>query len=183
MTQELYNGYVPMHMEGITHGTSLRDAYVAVLRADDEDLLFPILLEKDGYEVLHRALEQHEYTPSHLMLQLAERVELKVVGVRIKHPADGRMMALIDFAHEDLITSLCVPAAEALVAALEAKTTIYVLQEATDVQRRHPQQGDAVALPLTAMSVPLLEQALENAVQNDEFELASVLRDELRKRQ
>ena len=39
-----------------------------------------------------------------------------------------------------------------------------------------------MALPLAAMSNNLLKEALKSAVEDDNFELASVLRDELNKR-
>ena len=40
-----------------------------------------------------------------------------------------------------------------------------------------------MALPIAAMSEALLREALKTAVQEERFELAAVLRDELRKRE
>lgn len=175
--------YVAMHIEGLTHGTSL-DAYVAILRADEEDLLFPVLLDKEGHTLVHRALMERDFTPTRLMIKLARRMGFDVDGVRIARPSDGSMKAFIDFTHDDgdITSSLSVSASEGLLTAIDAAVPIYVLREAAELQKKHPQQGDAVALPLTAMSDALIEQALEEAVQNDQFELATVLRDELRKR-
>ena len=178
---KLYDDYVPTRIEGLTHGTSL-DAYVAILRSDEEDLLFPILLDEKGQNLVRRALMERDFTPTRLMMALAARMGMTMTGVRIQRPSDGTMKALIDFSFEEFITSLSVSASDALVAAVQENTPIYVLREAVALQMKHPQQGDSVALPLAGMSTALIEQALEEAVERDEFELATVLRDELRKR-
>ncbi len=179
----IYADYEPMHIEGLTRGTSL-DAYMAILKPNDEDLdvLFPILLTERGYKVVHLALTVREFTTTRLMVELAAHMGLEITGVRFQRPSDGTVKALVDFSNENHHTSLPVFAPDALVIALEELVPIYVLREAVEMQMRHPQPADSVALPLAGMSEELIQQALDDAVGRDEFELASVLRDELRKR-
>ena len=57
-----------------------------------------------------------------------------------------------------------------------------MLRETFERQMATPAPKDAVALPLSAMTGKLLEEALQAAVEEDNFELARLLRDELLKR-
>ena len=60
---------------------------------------------------------------------------------------------------------------------------LYVRAVDYDVLTHQGRQEGQVALPIAAMSEALLREALKTAAQEERFELAAVLRDELRKRE
>lgn len=180
----MYDNYTELAIEGITRGRELQDAFILILRKKDGEEAFPVLIDEDGYAIIMNALKYKDYTRSRLMNQLAGRVGMTMIGVRLMQPANGKTQALIDFELINEMVSITVPVADAIVAALEAHCSIWVGKDvflrATRAQKGKDMQQ--MALPLTAMSNKLLEEALKNAVAEENFELASFLRDELSKR-
>ena len=177
---DFYDNYIRLRLEGVTRGVSLRDAYIAALRSVERDESVPLLIDEKSYALVCRALREKDYACSHLMLALAAQAGLPLAGVRVACPNDITMSAFVDFGTDGNITSVPAPVGEALVTALEGRCGIYV--ETHDYHGQKPSANN-MALPLRAMSDKLLNEAIEGAVKADDFELASVLRDELRKRQ
>ena len=161
-----YNDYVELHIEGLTRGRELHNAFIMVLQEEKSGRILPVLIEQEEYH----------------MLMAAHRVGMVPLGVRIQRPKQGRTQALIDFALVNEVVSMAIPVAEATVAALETHTSLWMLRETFERQMATPAPKDAVALPLSAMTGKLLEEALQAAVEEDNFELARLPRDELLKR-
>lgn len=179
---DLYADYVGTHIEGLTRGVSLRDAFIVVLRGVQEAQLFPLLIDREGFDRLTGALKHKDYTCSRLLLKMADRLRLTLLGVRIMQPHNGQYLALIDFAEGEALKSLTTSLADALVVALQSKATVYVKSSAFKVQKPSDAPSHSMALPIHAMGTPLLEEAMRGAVETDNFELATILRDELKKR-
>ena len=180
--KDLYADYVGTRIEGLTRGVSLHDAFIVVLRGMHEEQLFPLLIDKEGFDQLMRALKQKDYTCSRLLLKMADRLRLTLLGIRIMQPHNGQYLALIDFAEGEDLKSLTTSLADALVVALQSKAAIYVKSNAFKAQKPADAPSHSMALPIHAMGTPLLEEAMKGAVETDNFELATILRDELKKR-
>lgn len=179
----MYDNYVALRVEGLTRGRELSDAYILVLGTKSHDSLYPIALSRDGYQKIFAALNSHDYTSSHLMHLLASRVGMSMTGIRVMQPHKGETFAMIDYELLNETVSIIAPIAEATVAALETMSPIYVLRTLFERQNRLPHNGGNMAIPITAMNNGLLEQALESAVKEDNFELAILLRGELERRE
>lgn len=179
----MYDNYIQLKVEGLTRGRELHDAYILVLRAKDRGTFFPVLLEQEGYNQIFAALQEKRFTCSQLMNKLAARVGMTMLGVRLMKPHHGKTQALIDFELINELVSITVPAAEAVVAALETHSPIWVQKEAFERQARLGHSSQSMALPISAMTEKLLKEALNAAVEEENFELASILRDELNKRE
>lgn len=183
-SQLMYDNYTELTIEGITRGKELQDAFILILRKKDGEEVFPVLLDERGYQMIFNALRNKDFTCSHLMNQLAGRVGMTMIGIRLMQPANGKTQALIDFELINEVASITVPVAEAVVAALEAHCAIWVGKDVF-LRASRAQQGKDVqqmALPITAMSDKLIEEALKNAVDEENFELASFLHNELNRR-
>ena len=180
---ELYEDYVGTRIEGLTRGVSLHDAFIVVLRGQQEAQLFPLLIDKEGFDQLMAALKHKDYTCSRLLLKMADRLRLDLLGIRVMQPHNGQCLALIDFAEGEQLKSLTTSLADALVVALQSKATIYIKSSAFKAQKPSDGPSHSMALPIHAMGTPLLEEALKGAVDTDNFELATILRDELKKRE
>lgn len=180
----MYDNYTELTIEGITRGKELQDAFILILRKKDGEDVFPVLLDERGYQMIFNALRHKDFTCSHLMNQLAGRVGMTMIGIRLMQPANGKTQALIDFELINEVASITVPVAEAVVAALEAHCAIWVSKDVF-LRASRAQKGKDVqqmALPITAMSDKLLEEALKNAVDEENFELASFLHNEINRR-
>lgn len=179
----MYDGYVELRVEGLTHGRELTDAYFLVLGAESRDAFFPIALSREGYDKILAALNHRDFTCSRLMNRLAARVGMSMTGVRVMQPHNGETQAKIDFGIVSEVISITAPVAEATVAALEARSPIYVPQMLFEQQIRLPHSGNNMSIPITAMGNGLLKQALKSAVEEENYELAILLRGEIERRE
>lgn len=179
---DMYENYTELLIEGLTRGKELQEAYILVLRDRNGENFMPILLSAKDYEMITAALNEHDFSCSKLMNQLARRVGMRLIGVRLLQPQNGQTQALIDFELINEVVSIAVPIAEATVAALEEGASFWVQKSVFAQQSKFTNTSDRMTLPLSAMSEKLLHDALQAAVDDENFELASILRDELNKR-
>lgn len=180
----MYDNYIELKVEGLTRGRELKDAYILILREREGERIFPVLIDEEGFNMIMQAMRNKDYTCSHLMVKLASRVGMTPVGIRLMQPANGKTQALIDFELVNEIVSITTPIAEAVVTALETRSSLWVQRTTFERQTRMNKNGGSqnMALPITAMSDKLISDALQAAVKEDNFELATILRDELNKR-
>ena len=178
--------YVWLEPEGLTQGVSLPDAYLLILREKEEGLHLPLLLGREGFDLLVRATKRHEFPATHLMGELARTFGIRLSHVLIRRAGSGRFFTTLCLEQEaDGITTmrrLDMELAAGIAAALEAKRPIGI--DSQDFMRLYTRRHAAgqVAVPIASMGDDLLREALKQAVENDNFELASQLRDELRSR-
>lgn len=180
----MYDNYIELKVEGLTRGRELKDAYILILREREGERIFPVLIDEEGFNMIMQAMRNKDYICSHLMVKLASRVGMTPIGIRLMQPANGKTQALIDFELVNEIVSITTPIAEAVVTALETRSSLWVQRTTFERQTRMNKNGGSqnMALPITAMSDKLISDALQAAVKEDNFELATILRDELNKR-
>lgn len=179
----MYDNYTELKIEGITRGKDLQNAFILILREKNGSRFFPVLINRQGYEMVLGAMKDKDYTCARLMNKLANRVGMTQIGVRLMQPHNGETKALIDFELINEVVSIQTSAAEATVAALEMRSSFWVQNDIFEKQSKLQQPGQQnMALPVTAMNNELLKAALQGAVNEENFELASILRDELNKR-
>lgn len=180
----MYDNYIELKVEGLTRGRELKDAYILILREREGERIFPVLIDEEGFNMIMQAMRNKDYTCSHLMVKLASRVGMTPIGIRLMQPANGKTQVLIDFELVNEIVSITTPIAEAVVTALETRSSLWVQRTTFERQTRMNKNGGSqnMALPITAMSDKLISDALQAAVKEDNFELATILRDELNKR-
>lgn len=180
----MYDNYIELKVEGLTRGRELKDAYILILREREGERIFPVLIDEEGFNMIMQAMRNKDYTCSHLMVKLASRVGMTPIGIRLMQPANGKTQALIDFELVNEIISITTPIAEAVVTALETRSSLWVQRTTFERQTRMNKNGGSqnMVLPITAMSDKLISDALQAAVKEDNFELATILRDELNKR-
>ncbi len=180
----MYDNYIELKVKGLTRGRELKDAYILILREREGERIFPVLIDEEGFNMIMQAMRNKDYTCSHLMVKLASRVGMTPIGIRLMQPANGKTQALIDFELVNEIVSITTPIAEAVVTALETRSSLWVQRTTFERQTRMNKNGGSqnMALPITAMSDKLISDALQAAVKEDNFELATILRDELNKR-
>lgn len=178
----MYDNYTELKVESLTQGTSLRNSYILLLRETNGKRLLPILLDKKGCDMIAATLTNKDYTCSHLMNRLASRVGMTLLGARLMQPANGETRALIDFELVHETVSIQTSVAEATVATLEMRSSLWMQKDLFEKQANCQPSGERVSLPISALNKELIETAIKDAVAEDNFELASILRDELNRR-
>ena len=93
--ERLYNNYVELYVEGLTRGRELHHACILVLHERIGNRFLPILLNYKGYDMVTAALQNADFTPSHLMHQLAIRLGIVPMGIRIMRPVKRETQALL----------------------------------------------------------------------------------------
>lgn len=174
--------YIELQIVGLTRGVTLRNACILVLQAKGESNYLPVLISEEGHKRLARALNNGDYECSNMLLQLAEAMMIEADSVQILPPEDGEFMGLITMKQFGEMAFLSVPIDQAMVFALNSGCPIKMERHMFNSMNRVPNTEGAMSLPLNGMSNELLNEALQAAVDAENFELASVLRDELRKR-
>lgn len=181
--ENIYDDYIRLQIEGLTRGRELQNAYILVLRESRNKGLYPVLISAEGYESIAAALNKHDFSCSHMMSVLANRLGLKMQGVRLLRPRDGEPQALIDFVCGDETTSMTASASQAAVAALENGVSFWLRKDMFESVVNNAVTGDRMSIPLRAMNDKLIEEAIASAVAEDNYELAGMLHDELQRRQ
>ena len=175
--------YVELVPEGLTRGVSLQEAYFLMLREKDSKRFLPSLLEKDEFDLVYRALHDKQYPATSLMGRLAHRFSIHLESVHIFYPPHGNLSATLFFNNGVVTEKIACNIAEGITAALHLQCPILMQRSMFDEQMLRQQGEGQVSMPITAMNKKLLEEALDAAVKEDNFELASVIRDELRQRE
>ena len=71
---------------------------------------------------------------------------------------------------------------DAIALALRFKCPIYTTEVIMESEHLHDLGEGKFSVPITSVSLQMLEEALQKAIENEEYEQASQLRDEIRKR-
>jgi bifunctional DNase/RNase len=71
---------------------------------------------------------------------------------------------------------------DAVALALRTGAPIYIDEELFSVHCAHKEGNGAFSMPITTASIQVLEEAMEQAVESENYELAAKLRDEINKR-
>ena len=71
---------------------------------------------------------------------------------------------------------------DAVALALRYKCPIYTTEEIMESEHLHDLGEGKFSVPITSVSLQMLEEALQTAIEKEEYEQASQLRDEIRKR-
>lgn len=180
---DMYENYVELHFVGITQGREPEGVYVIVLQEPVGRRLYPVLTDEVGYNQVVAAIDRQDFTPTRLMVKFIKRLGFRIQGVRLLRPSNGRNMAMLDFRRGEEAVSISATVSEATLAALQSHCSFWVNRELFQVYVNiHPVPG-AMTVPLHGMSNTLLRNALKAAVETENFELASMLRDELSQRE
>ncbi|HRF84941.1 MAG TPA: DUF151 domain-containing protein [Alloprevotella sp.] len=179
----VWETYIPLEVVGVTTGTSLPDACMLLMR-EQAGLRrhFTVLVRKEEYNRLKAALMRKDFSSTRLMTKLAGIFSIEVGKIQICYVSGGKFSARVYLRRGDEERIMETEVATAVLLALETGGTVCIRREEFDRLYMGESPEGEVKIPLPSMQTELLSQALELAVQEDNFELASQLRDELRNR-
>jgi bifunctional DNase/RNase len=196
---------VPLKIKGISYSQTQNGAYALILNEIEGERKLPIVIGAFEAQSIAIALEKDIKPPrplTHdLFKSLALRFDIQLKKVIIHKLVDGVFYASIVFQNEDQEEVLDSRTSDAIALALRFNASIFtyesILEQAgiildvkdTDSKRitgpkkieQLPQ--DTKAHPtLSKLSLDKLKEALEQAVQMEDYEYAAAIRDEISKR-
>lgn len=179
----LYGACAQLVVEGTTRGSSVTAAFILLLREKAGKRLFPALLSEEEYGVMVTALRKEKYPTVRLAARMADAMGLTLYGVRLQYPDKGRYEAFLDYMHGNRHVMMKCSLVEAVCMALqEGRPIVTRTLNLGSASRFSDGDTQQVSFPLSAMSRELLEEALRASVESDNFEQASFIRDELKRR-
>lgn len=169
----------------LSKGLSTKDIYIVVLREKYGTFLFPFPISKEHESVIECMLyplqgKKPVLVPSLRQLYAASGVIIS--SICINNVAEGEFKADVYQIHDGEETSCVVSAGDALILALYFRVPIYVdqrlMKEAFSNGSEH-----TFSLSIKSLSKDMLKDALEEAIKKEQYEIASIIRDELKKRE
>ncbi len=196
---------VPLKIKGISYSQTQNGAYALILTEIDGDRKLPIVIGAFEAQSIAIALEKDIKPPRPLTHDLfksfAKRFGIQLKKVIIHKLVDGVFYASIVCHKDGQEEVLDARTSDAIALALRFDTSIFtyesILEQAgiiLDVKEADPKKIEAYKQPqqlpqdtkadptLSKLSLEKLKEALEQAVQMEDYEYAATIRDEISKR-
>lgn len=179
----MFENYVELSIVGLTHGITLPSAYILVLQGNEGlQRYISILISEKGYKRIQRAHNEHDNEYSNLMIELGKVTIFYPIRVEILLPKDGRTMAQVEIQMKSDYATLELPVDEAILLSIASGCPIEIDRTIFEGLSQGGDPNGPLTLPIIGMSDELLRESLQDSVESENFEMASILRDELRRR-
>jgi len=196
---------VPLKIKGISYSQTQNGAYALILTEIDGERKLPIVIGAFEAQSIAIALEKDIKPPRPLTHDLfksfAKRFDIQLKKVIIHKLVDGVFYASIVCHKDGQEEVLDARTSDAIALALRFDTSIFtyesILEQAgiiLDVKEADPKKIESYKQPqqlpqdtkadpsLSKLSLEKLKEALEQAVQMEDYEYAAAIRDEISKR-
>ncbi len=196
---------VPLKIKGISYSQTQNGAYALILTEIEGERKLPIVIGAFEAQSIAIALEKDIKPPRPLTHDLfksfAQRFDIQLKKVIIHKLVDGVFYASIVCHKDGQEEVLDARTSDAIALALRFDTSIFtyesILEQAgiiLDVKEADPKKIEAYKQPqqlpqdtkadptLSKLSLEKLKEALEQAVQMEDYEYAAAIRDEISKR-
>ena len=190
---------VKLEIVGLSYSQTQSGAYALVLAETGGKRSLPIII--GGFEAQAIAIELEKMTPTRplthdLFKSFAQSFQIEVVEVIIYNLVEGVFYAKLICSKDGKFSEIDARTSDAIALGVRFKCPIYtyenilasagiLLDENAELQQETPSSEvstTASEKPATTYNVEELEQQLLDAIENEDYELASRLRDEINKR-
>ena len=191
---------VSLEIMGITYSESSTGAYVLILGDKHSQRRLPIVIGGAEAESIAVGIENHKsgrpHTPD-LFLRFAKAFGIEIMEVVINRFRDGIYYAMLVCKQGDELTMIDARPSDAIAIAVRVGCDIYayesVMEEAgivmDDMQKQETEEsGDshinigASQTSLDLLDVEALEELLQEAIDNEDYQKAAEIRDEIKRR-
>ena len=114
-----------------------------------------------------------------LFLPLTKAFDIELQYVLIDRIDDGTFYSVLHYVKGDESVGIDSRTSDAIAIALRAKTPIYIREELLNRMCIRDEQNGAISIPITAADEGTLRAAMENAVKEENYELAMKLKEEI----
>jgi bifunctional DNase/RNase len=190
---------VKLEIVGLSYSQTQSGAYALVLAETGGKRSLPIII--GGFEAQAIAIELEKMTPTRplthdLFKSFAQSFQIEVVEVIIYNLVEGVFYAKLICSKDEKFSEIDARTSDAIALGVRFKCPIYtyenilasagiLLDENAELQQETPSSEVSTTTsekPATTYNVEELEQQLQDAIENEDYELASRLRDEINKR-
>ncbi len=190
---------VKLEIVGLSYSQTQSGAYALVLAETGGKRSLPIII--GGFEAQAIAIELEKMTPTRplthdLFKSFAQSFQIEVVEVIIYNLVEGVFYAKLICSKDGKFSEIDARTSDAIALGVRFKCPIYtyenilasagiLLDENAELQQDTPSSEVSTTpseKPVTTYNVEELEQQLQDAIENEDYELASRLRDEINKR-
>ena len=161
------------------------DAYALVLEEVDGGRKLPIIighLEAQAIKVMMLKYQVPRPLTHDLFPTLTMKLGAFLKQIVIYKAKDGVFYSYLYFDKEGEEIKIDSRTSDAVALALRYNCPMYTTQDIMDIEHLHDMGDGKFSVPITSVSLEMLEEALQAAIDKEEYEQASQLRDEIRKR-
>lgn len=161
------------------------DAYALVLEEVDGGRKLPIIIgqqEAQAIKVMMMKYQPPRPLTHDLFLTLTMHLGATLKQIVIYKAKDGVFYSYLYFDKEGEEIKIDARTSDAVALALRYKCPMYTTQSIMESEHLHDMGEGKFSVPISSVSLQMLEEALQSAIEKEEYEQASQLRDEIRKR-
>lgn len=177
---------IELTVQEISKGVTYRGIYILLLEEKDGTRKLPVMLGMADAHALLRKLHPEQTGGGHdvadVMASVTGLYGIQAEEVLIYRIERGEFMAFLFFSQNNVVRHTIARAADAVLVALTYHCPIYINAELFERQYLRELGNGVVSFPLNVLSLELLEDVLRTAVENENYELASQIRDEINRR-
>jgi bifunctional DNase/RNase len=180
------NMLVSMKVLEVTKSISSDGVFLIILKEKDGTQKVPIMVNSD--EALHVVTSMKARLGKRPTLPEAFRETLAVAGVQLESVIVYKVERGVYFSSlivvkDGQMNKVDCNIAEALAVAIRCNSEILMPRQLVDMQCMHEQADGSVGLPISSVDVSVLKDALKSAIENEDYEMAAKLRDEIKHRE
>ena len=190
---------VSLEIMGLTYSESSTGAYVLILGDKNSQRRLPIVIGSAEAESIAVGIEKHKNGRPHthdLFLRFAHEFGIEIMEVVINRFRDGVYYAMLVCKQGDDLTMVDARPSDAIAIAVRRGCEIYayesVMEEAgiimEDMEKQDDEpEGDPINIgagetSLDLLDLEALEELLQEAIDNEDYQKAAEIRDEINKR-
>ena len=161
------------------------DAYALVLEEVVGGRKLPIIighLEAQAIKVMMVKYQAPRPLTHDLFPTLTIHLGATLKQIVIYKAKDGVFYSYLYFDKEGEEFKIDARTSDAVALALRYKCPMYTTKSIMDSEHMHDMGQGKFSVPISSVSLQMLEEALQSAIEKEEYEQASQLRDEIRKR-
>ena len=161
------------------------DAYALVLEEVDGGRKLPIIIgqqEAQAIKVMMMKYQPPRPLTHDLFPTLTMHLGATLKQIVIYKAKDGVFYSYLYFDKEGEEIKIDARTSDAVALALRYKCPMYTTQSIMESEHLHDMGEGKFSVPISSVSLQMLEEALQSAIEKEEYEQASQLRDEIRKR-
>ena len=161
------------------------DAYALVLEEVDGGRKLPVIIgqqEAQAIKVMMMKYQPPRPLTHDLFPTLTMHLGATLKQIVIYKAKDGVFYSYLYFDKEGEEIKIDARTSDAVALALRYKCPMYTTQTIMESEHLHDMGEGKFSVPISSVSLQMLEEALQSAIEKEEYEQASQLRDEIRKR-
>lgn len=177
--------YVELKIHDMSTTLYPADAYALVLEEVNGGRKLPIIighLEAQSIKVMMLGYKSPRPLTHDLFPVLTAHWGAVLEKIVIYKAKNGVFYSYLYFEKEGEEFCIDSRTSDAVALALRYKCPMYTTREIMESEHLREMGQGKFSVPITSVSLPMLEEALQKAIEKEEYEQASQLRDEIRKR-